>query len=298
MNEMELEKFEGIVSALLTPSTAYREKMAELIEFHLKHGVNGFFVLGTTGEGVKLGPSARQEVAEAAVEYAGSRGLVIIHVGASDMDTVKQLTRHASRIGAHAVSAVAPFYYRYDPDSLTSFYQSIADISSVPVLVYNNPGRQGYSIPIEGLQKILETVKPTVGLKESSGDPDTLLQVLKRFKGSRFLGAGGDHLMVYSFIIGYRVHVSSLSSIYPEIAKHIFDYVKNGELDEALRLQTMLNNIRAALKKVGPDMASNRYALKLRGIDIGGPIPPTRDLTPEEKRTLEKLLPSEQELRA
>ncbi|MDJ0271297.1 MAG: dihydrodipicolinate synthase family protein, partial [Aigarchaeota archaeon] len=151
---------------------------------------------------------------------------------------------------------------------------------------------------IEGLQKILETVKPTVGLKESSGDPDTLLQVLKRFKGSRFLGAGGDHLMVYSFIIGYRVHVSSLSSIYPEIAKHIFDYVKNGELDEALRLQTMLNNIRAALKKVGPDMASNRYALKLRGIDIGGPIPPTRDLTPEEKRTLEKLLPSEQELRA
>jgi N-acetylneuraminate lyase len=294
---MELESFEGVVSALLTPSIDYREKMAELVEFHLRHGVRGFFILGTTGEGVKLGRETRCEIAEAAVEYVGRRGIVIVHVGAPDLDTVRYLARHASKIGAHAVSAVAPFYYRYDVDSLISFYQYVADASTVPVMVYNNPGRQGYVIPLDGLQKILESVKPSVGLKDSSGDPDYLLQLLERFRGSRFLAAGGDHLMAYSFIIGYNVHVSSLATIYPEIAQGIFELVRSGKPREALRLQQRLNIIRALLKKVGPDMASNRYALKLRGVDIGGPIPPTRDLTVEEMNTLEKLLPSEQEIR-
>ena len=295
---MELDGFEGVVSALLTPSIDYREKMAELIEFHIRRGVRGFFVLGTTGEGVKLGRETRCEIAEAAVEYVGGRGIVIVHVGAADLDTVRYLTKHASKIEAHAVSAVAPFYYRYDVDSLISFYQSIADNASIPVLVYNNPSRQGYAIPLDGLQRILESVKPSVGLKDSSGDPDYLLQLLDRFRGGRFLASGGDHLMAYSFIIGYNVHVSSLSSIYPEIAQEIFELVRAGRAREALRLQKRLNMIRAILKKVGPDMVSNRYALKLRGLDIGEPIPPTRGLTPDEMRTLEKLLPSEQEIRS
>jgi dihydrodipicolinate synthase/N-acetylneuraminate lyase len=293
---MELLEFKGIVSALITPLSNYRQKIAELIDFQMKRGIRGFFILGTMGEGVKLGREARCEVAEAAVEYVGSRGIVIIHVGAPDLDTVRYLTRHASRIGASAVSAVAPFYYKYDTDSLISFYQSIADISSIPVLVYNNPGRQGYQIPVEGLQKILETVKPYVGLKESSGDPDYLLRILNKFRGSRFLAAGGDHLLAYSFIIGYDVHVSSLATIYPELAVSVFEHVKAGKLQEALKLQQRLNNIRVILKSIGPDTASNRYALKLRGIDVGKPIEPTRELTTDEMRTLEKLLPSEEEI--
>jgi dihydrodipicolinate synthase/N-acetylneuraminate lyase len=295
---MELLSYKGVVSALITPSRDYREKMAELIDFQLKRGIRGFFVLGTMGEGVKLGRETRCEVAEAAVEYVGSRGIVIVHVGAADLDTVKYLAKHASRIGASAVSAIAPFYYRYDVESLISFYQSIVDVSSIPVLVYNNPGRQGYQIPIESLHKILETVKPEVGLKDSSGDPDYLLQILNRFKGSRFLGAGGDHLLAYSFIIGYDVHISSLATIYPELAKGIFEHVKAGRIHEALKLQQRLNTIRAILKRIGPDTASNRYALKLRGVDVGKPIKPTRELTEDEMRNLEKLLPTEQEIAA
>jgi N-acetylneuraminate lyase len=93
---------------LLHPLAITVKKMAELIDFQLKRGIRGFFVLGTMGEGVKLGRETRCEVAEAAVEYVGSRGIVIVHVGAADLDTVKYLAKHASRIGASAVSAIAP----------------------------------------------------------------------------------------------------------------------------------------------------------------------------------------------
>ncbi|MCS7133479.1 MAG: dihydrodipicolinate synthase family protein [Candidatus Caldarchaeum sp.] len=149
------------MAAVLTPSFSLREKMAELANFLMDNGVAGLFVCGTAGEDAKLGREKRAEVAEAAVEAAGSK--MLVNVGASDLDTVLWLTKHASRVGAHAVSAVAPFYYRYDTESLIKFYQKIADESSVPVLVYNNPGRQGYPITAEGLVKILETVTPLPG---------------------------------------------------------------------------------------------------------------------------------------
>ncbi|MCS6783582.1 MAG: dihydrodipicolinate synthase family protein [Candidatus Caldarchaeum sp.] len=293
---MELNNFKGVIAAVLTPTINLREKMAETADFLLKRGVEGMFVLGTMGEGAKLGREKRAEVAEAAVETAGSKMLVIVHVGASDLDTVLWLTRHASRIGAHAVSAVAPFYYRYDTESLIKFYQKISDESSVPVLVYNNPGRQGYPIPAESLAKILETVYPPPGLKESSGDTDLLLQLFQKFGKERFLAAGGDHIMAYSFIMGYRRHVSAIASLYPEIASGMYRNVLNGNIEEALRLQQIFNKVRDAVKKVGPDTAAPRYVLKLRGLDVGEPIPPTRPLSPQETETLAKLLPTEQQI--
>jgi dihydrodipicolinate synthase/N-acetylneuraminate lyase len=83
--------FQGVISACLTPNGRYRERIPELVDFHLKHGVRGFFVLGTTGESVKLSREERAEVAETAVEYVGSRGLVIIHAGAADLSSAKWL---------------------------------------------------------------------------------------------------------------------------------------------------------------------------------------------------------------
>jgi hypothetical protein len=129
---VELRSFQGVISACLTPNGRYSESIPELVDFHLKHGVRGFFVLGTTGEGVKLSKDERAEVAETAVEYVGSRGLVIIHAGAADLSTTKWLVNHASRIGADAVAAIAPFYHRYDVESLVSFYQELAKTSSIP----------------------------------------------------------------------------------------------------------------------------------------------------------------------
>lgn len=293
---MELSSFKGVIAAVVTPSVNVREKMAETVDFLSKRGVYGLFVLGTMGEGVKLGREKRAEVAEAAVEAARRDNLVIIHVGAADLDTVIWLTKHAEKIGAHAVSAVAPFYYRYDTESLIKFYQKISDNTSFPVLVYNNPGRQGYALTMDFLVKILEQVSPPPGLKESSGDPDLLLQLFHRFGGERFMAAGGDHIMAYSFMIGYERHVSAVAALYPEVASGIYLSVKRGDFAEALRLQNVFNKVREAVKKVGPDTAAARYVLKMRGLDVGEPLAPTRPLTQQEIETLAKLLPAEKEI--
>jgi dihydrodipicolinate synthase/N-acetylneuraminate lyase len=290
---VELRSFQGVISACLTPNGRYRERIPELVDFHLKHGVRGFFVLGTTGEGVKLSKDERAEVAETAVEYVGSRGLVIIHAGAADLSTTKWLVNHASRIGADAVAAIAPFYHRYDVESLVSFYQELAKTSSIPLLVYNNPERQGYVIPVEGLLKILESLGPGSGLKDSSGDPAALLQLQNNLGATHFLAAGSDKLMAYAFMIGYRAHVSAIASVCPELASSLYKAVKDGDVAEAFKIQAKLNRVNSVLKKTGPDLAAYRYALKLRGVDLGEPIPPTRKLSAGETEFVEGFLRAE-----
>jgi len=274
----------------MTPSVKPEEKMSEVLDFQVKHGVNGFFILGTQGEGVKLRPETRMRVAESVVEYVGEKSLTIVHVGASDMDTVRSLAAHASRIGAHAVSAVGPFYYRYDPESLANFYDKIAASCDAPVLVYNNPARQGYPMSLETIATILSSVRGVKGIKDSSGEPDQLLGLVMRFNRTHFLAGGSDALVYYTFAIGMHAHVSALASVYPDLVTGIHRALHEKRTDEALAMQHELNEIRRAIKSVGPDTASQRYALKLRGIDIGEPLPPTRSLTQSEKDRLESLL--------
>jgi hypothetical protein len=155
----------------LTPNGRYRESIPELVDFHLKHGVRGFFVLGTTGEGVKLSKDERAEVAETAVEYVGSRGLVIIHAGAADLSTTKWLVNHASRIGADAVAAIAPFYHRYDVESLVSFYQELRKHLQSPYWYTTTLRGRATSYMLKGCSRYLSHWGPVRASKTAAVTP-------------------------------------------------------------------------------------------------------------------------------
>jgi dihydrodipicolinate synthase/N-acetylneuraminate lyase len=88
---VELRSFQGVISACLTPNGRYSERIPELVDFHLKHGVRGFFVLGTTGEGVKLSREERLRWLRRLSSMWVRGGLVIIHAGAADLSSAKWL---------------------------------------------------------------------------------------------------------------------------------------------------------------------------------------------------------------
>ncbi|MEM0381791.1 MAG: dihydrodipicolinate synthase family protein [Nitrososphaerota archaeon] len=287
---MKLEGFRGIISAIITPNGAQDSAVDSYLRFLHEKGIGGVFILGTTGEGAKLSVAERSRIAEKIVNSAGDRFLKIVHVGSSDVESSSKLARHSQEIGADAVSAVAPYYYRYEADSLANFYSAIASSTSIPVLFYNNPGRQAYSLSFQDIARVFELVPAVKGIKDSSGDPDLILELHSSFGSSHFVACGGDNLLYYAFSIGVRAHVSALSSIYPELAVGIFRAVERGDRSEALRLQLAVNRVRRVLKSIGPDLASYRYALALRGVDLGPPIQPTRNLRQEEKELLSRAL--------
>lgn len=287
---MELSSFRGIIAALLTPSRGHEDKLPDLIDFIRRNGVDGFFILGTYGEGAKLGVDARKRFAEQVAEVIGSDGLLLVHVGSSDIDTTRELALHASRIGAHAASAIAPYYYRYDSQSLLHFYEKVAEVSDVPLLLYNNPPRQGYSVSVDAISSIFSAIERVRGIKDTSGDPEQLIELRLRFGETHFIASGSDALVYHTFIIGLQAHVSGLACIYPELLVRIYGAVREGRIKDAIRLQSLLNRLRSGLRNIGPDTGPYKYALKMRGIDIGGPLPPTRPLTPEEERAVEREL--------
>lgn len=117
-----------------------------------------------------------------------------------------------------------------------------------------------------------------------------MLELKCMFGSSHFVACGGDHLLYYAFSIGVGAHVSAMAAIYPELAVGIMNAVERGDFAEALRLQQAVNRARRTLRAVGPDTASYRFALSLRGVDLGPPIAPTRRLRQEEMEQLSRAL--------
>jgi dihydrodipicolinate synthase/N-acetylneuraminate lyase len=285
---VKLEGFKGVIAAIITPNGVEDADIEAYLRFLHERGVGGIFVLGTMGEGAKLSVQARENAAKKIVSLAGDRFLKIVHVGSSDLESSLRLAKHAQEIGADAVSAVAPYYYRYDAESLANFYTALGSSTNLPVLFYNNPGRQAYPISLQEIARLFELAPAVRGVKDSSGDPDLILELQSSFGSSHFIACGGDNLLYYAFSIGIRAHVSALASIYPELAVGVFRAVARGDREEALRLQLAVNRARRLLRSVGPDTASYRYALTLRGLNMGPPIPPTRHLRQEEMEQLSR----------
>jgi len=282
---MKIKEFEGIIVAPLTPDEKHQDVIEELIQFYIERGVRGFFILGTYGEGVKLSVNKRMRLAEQFIDKVNSNVLVILHVGASSLDDVKKLAKHAENLRVDAISAVLPFYHNYDVDSLVKFYNEISKCTDIPLMIYNNPRRQGYSPSIDELKKIMERDSKIVGIKDSSGTLMRLYELLD-LKEKYFVAAGGDHLIFHTFLMGIKAHIGAIACIYPELAVMIYKLVKENNIKKALNLQLKVNTIRKLLKSIGSDVASYKYALKLRGVDLGDPLPPTRLLKDEEAKLL------------
>lgn len=283
-------KIEGIIPAVLSPYKGYEDTIPRMVEFLVEKGVAALFVTGTFGEGPRIFLEDRMRIIEGFVEAAKGKVPVIVHVGAADLESVRRLARRAGEVGADAVSAVAPFYYRYSLESLVSFYREIAEAAGTGVLVYNNPEKSGYRITVEWFERIASEVPEVVGIKDSGGDVAQLTELAERF-GDRYLIAGGiESLIFYNFAAGLHAQVSGLSSIYPEFAIAIHEAVKEGRLRDARRLQVDVNRLKNILSSYGDEIVACKYALKLRGIDLGPPYPPARPLTPEQASRLEKEL--------
>ncbi len=286
-------KIEGVITALITPLTSWEEVNEEeferLVNFQIKHGVKGFFVTGTLGEGMKLPLETRKRAMEIVVEHTKRRVPVIVHVGTSNTKTTIELAKHAADIGADAIGAIGPFFYKPDLQGLIKHYKAIGEAVDVPLFIYNNAGRQGYNIDPNMFGKIAKEVPQIVGLKDTSYNVEQLHEYVHKFGDEYIIAAAGDSMMFVAFVIGAQAHISGISNLFPELAVDLYNSVKKGNLERAKQLQSKINDIKRVLKKVS-EIAAYKAALKFRGINAGIPSSPLRPLTDEEFQELEKNL--------
>lgn len=133
--------FRGLWPAMFTPLTESGEPSLEeaekLVDLFVREKLDGIYLLGSTGQGPLLSLSQRQDVAERTVKAAAGRIPVMVHVGAVSTDDSIALARHATRIGADAISSVGPIYYRFGPDAVFEHYRRIGAAGDLPFFVYH-----------------------------------------------------------------------------------------------------------------------------------------------------------------
>jgi dihydrodipicolinate synthase/N-acetylneuraminate lyase len=284
---------EGIVTAIITPLKddveVSEEGIALLISFLVEKGIKGFFVLGTYGEGILISKDERERMLEKVVEVVPNRASVIVHVGAADVKTALELAKHAANLDISAISSVGPIYHKPGRTGLISYYRYLSR-AGVPMMVYNNKGRQGYNISPSDFESITIEVPSVMGIKDTSYDVEQLQNYVDMFGKTHYVAGAGDSLIAVTFVIGAKAHVCGIANAFPEIPLAVYAAVKNGNVKKAIELQSVINRMRRELSKFGVEtQVILREILRLRGVDVGDPPIPLRKLTDEEKLEIKRL---------
>jgi dihydrodipicolinate synthase/N-acetylneuraminate lyase len=280
---------EGIVTALLTPldsdGEVKEDALRALIDYQLANGIRGFFPLGTSGEGMKLPLATRKRAAEIVVSQTGGKVPVIVHVGTQDTGMTVDLAVHAADIGADALGAVGPFFYRPDTLGLIQHYRLVGETADTPLFVYNIPDNQGYNISPQRFGAIAAGVPQIAGIKDTSRRIDQLQSLVHTFGGQYTVIGASDALIFANFAAGASAHISMLSNVYPRLAVQIYEAIQRGRLEEARQLQFQAMDLRDVFR-AGPSITPYKEALKMKGLDVGTVSSPLRVMTNSEVAAL------------
>jgi 4-hydroxy-tetrahydrodipicolinate synthase len=289
---------EGILTALLTPLTKNNDLCTEciksMIEFQIGKGVNALFLTGTYGEGVILPNAVKEKVYRYAIEFSNNRLSLLPHVGGADIESVTNLAKSARDLGYRVVSVVGPIYHKPTKKGLVEFFSYIASKADVDIVIYNNKGRQGYNISPDDFEYISREVSAVVGIKDTSYDIEQMIEYVKRFGSSYFIGGAGDNFLYVTFAIGMSAHICGISNVFPEIAVDLYKAVKSGDHSKAIELQYKIVKVRRILAKFGIETQELlREILRFRGIDSGyPPIQMREGLNSKQVEELRKSLES------
>jgi len=287
----------GIVCAVVTPFTTAGapdvDALTTLIDFQIECGVDGIFVLGTTGEGLLCSVSERQRLTERCLQRAADRVPVVVHCGATDTGTAVELVRHAAVAGATSVAATAPIFFAYPEAAIYEHFARLAAAApDVEHYVYDNPERVGFSVGVPLVTRIVERLAPFVGVKDTGDSLGKITEYFVRGDAGPQVYTGNNVIILPALLMGARGGVSALANAVPELFVALHRAFRNGRLDVARELQLTVARLQAAIAGV-PYVAAVKHLVTRRGLPGGAPRSPLPDLTTEQARSIDDRLAAE-----
>lgn len=287
---MIFKKLAGIITATVTPLTKDGQisvqGLSKLTHFLIEKGIHGLFPCGSTGEGVLLTTEERKKVAEITVKETAGRIPVVIHTGSIQLPEAIELTAHARDIGGDGAALVPPYYFTVDDRTIFQFYSTIAErIPGFPLYVYNIPPNVKNAVSPTVLFQLQSKYPNIIGLKDSSMDFMNFISFKLALPNDFCILMGNDAQIYSSLLMGARGAVAATSTAFPEPVVEIYENLKAGNRDKALKAQELVARLRAVLRSYTP-IAAYKKALEFRGIQAGPPRLPLRPMTPEETKKL------------
>jgi 1-pyrroline-4-hydroxy-2-carboxylate deaminase len=217
--------------ALEVDLEATREVQAAL----LRDGVHGLILMGTVGEGNSLSAQEKRAVLEGAVDVAGGKAPVIVGVSEFTTATAVRFVRDAERIGASGFMVLPAMVYVPSLRELEYHFRAIAEATTLPIMLYNNPPSYRVNIELDVLARLAD-VTNIVAIKESSPDPRRFTDLINAFADRFTLFAGLDDIAFEGLTLGARGWVSGLTNAFPAESLALFAAIQNGDLVRAVRI--------------------------------------------------------------
>ncbi|MBT9259573.1 MAG: 4-hydroxy-tetrahydrodipicolinate synthase [Clostridiales bacterium] len=243
-------RLRGSIAPLVTPFTeddAIDEKaLKRLIRWHIEEGSHGLSVTGTTGEPSSLTLDERERMIALLVEEAGGKVPTVPGTGTNNFKETLRLTRFAEREGADAALVIVPYYNRPSQEGLYQYFRALAEEVSLPLILYNIPGRTALNLQPETLARLYDDCANIIGVKESHTD---LLQVSQEILLCPGINVySGIEALCYPMLaLGGAGHVSATANLLPRELARLYDLVAEGKHDEARELHYRLLPLNVAL---------------------------------------------------
>lgn len=262
----------GIIPALVT-SFHDDESIDEAgVRAHVRRmldaGAHAVFAGGTNGEFFALSAEERTRVIALVVEEVAGRIPVYAGTGAVTTREAVELATAAEAAGADALSVITPYFAQASQEELYRHFVTIAEAVSVPVVLYNIPARTGNAIAPQTVARLAD-VDNIAGVKDSSGNFDTILRYIEGTRDKDFaVLSGNDALILWSLLAGGAGSITGVANIYPHTLVGIYEAWRRGDLEQARTFQDSIRAIRNCFAFGNPNTIVKKAAA-LRGFAVG-----------------------------
>ena len=235
--------FTGVGTALVTPFTVDgaidEAAVRRLVRRQIEAGIHFVSPCGTTGEAPTLTPIERIRIVQLVVEEAAGRVPVLAGAGGYNTREVIHLAREFERVGADGILSVTPYYNKPTQEGLFQHYKAIAEGTSLPIVLYNVPGRTGVNLEVATVVR-LSALRTIVGIKEASGNVVQMSEIIAAAPDEFILVSGDDPLAVAAMAVGARGLISVASNAVPAEMVQIIELAEKDDYAAARRLHGWL----------------------------------------------------------
>jgi 4-hydroxy-tetrahydrodipicolinate synthase len=283
----------GIIPPVATPMQANEDLDLPRLRWFLDHliheGVHGVFVLGTNSEFYALDEHEKQQVIATAVEHVNKRVPIFAGTGAESTREAVRLTKMAEREGVDGVSVITPYFISPTQQEILDHYRRIAESTSLPVVLYNNPSTcGGLKIDVDTVARLAQ-IPNILGIKDSSGDLQNTNEYVRVVPERFSVMQGRDTLIYPSLLFGARGAVPASANVAPGLAVAIYEAFQKGDHAAAKAAQLRLNPVRLSLN-LGTAPGGVKAALDLLGTSLGPSRAPIAPLSLEKQEKMRAAL--------
>lgn len=281
----------GIYSALLVAfdkeGNINEKGLREIVRYNIDIcKVDGLYVGGSTGENFMLSTDEKKKIFQIAKDEAKDSVKLIAQVGSVNIKEAVELAKFTTNLGYNAISAVTPFYYKFDFEEIKDYYNTIINSVENKMIIYSIPFLTGVNMSLEQFGELFEN-KKIIGVKFTAAD-FYLLERMRKTYPEKLIYAGFDEMMLSASVLGVDGAIGSTFNLNGVRARQIFELVKEGKIEEARKVQHITNDFITDVINNGL-YQTLKGLLAEAGVEAGYCRKPMKEISEEKKKEVKRI---------